>query len=110
MHDLTGAMNRLQVNWAILTPSVATLLHPHELPRLKFLVLVGEAVRPDNVSRWADHVALMNGYGPAECTIQSSIGFLTPSSVAGNIGKGLGDLLWIADPGNHNLLTPVVSL
>lgn len=89
---------------------MATRLFPQDVPSLKTLVLGGEAVRPDNVTDWVDHVRLINSYGPAENTISSTVRLVTPdSSQASNIGKGNGSLTWIVDPVNHNLLTPVVS-
>lgn len=37
-------MNRLNFNWACLTPRVAAILSPEEVPCLRRLVIGGEAV------------------------------------------------------------------
>lgn len=53
---------------------------------------------------------IINGYGPAECcvcccTFVDADGFET-----GKIGKAIGSVAWIVDPGNHNKLTPLGSI
>lgn len=108
VNDLSGAINRLEVNMALLTPTVAALIHPQETPQLKALSLGGEALTQAVVERWADSVRMINIYGPAECSIWAAgqIG-LTRESVAGTIGQGIGATLWITDPRDHNRLTPI---
>jgi hypothetical protein len=60
----------LQATWAFLTPSVANLLEPEQVcGSLKTLVCGGEAVVTETVSRWADRLELMNGYGPTETSV-----------------------------------------
>lgn len=110
MDDLAGAINRMQVNWACITPTVAALLRPIDIPGLKTLVLAGEAVTRKVIETWKDAVNLNNCYGPAESTIycawNGEVGDSTSKSPS-NIGTGLSSLLWIAEVSNHNLLSPV---
>jgi len=109
MDDLAGFINRKHVNWAYLTPSVASLLKPADVRKtLKTLSLGGEAVRQDNVEAWANEVYLINIYGPAECSIWSTaLPSLRKHTPAANIGRGVGALMWITDIGNHDKLCPV---
>jgi non-ribosomal peptide synthetase component F len=72
VNDLAGAMTRLSVSYAFLTPSLALSLSPETLPTLKTLALVGEAVPADLPGKWRDHVHVLNSYGPAECTVRIS--------------------------------------
>src|ERR1700736_1091246 len=66
-------MRRLAVNWTFLTPSVARLINPAEVPELATLVLGGEALSGSDITQWSGHVQhLINGYGPGECSIFSS--------------------------------------
>jgi amino acid adenylation domain-containing protein/non-ribosomal peptide synthase protein (TIGR01720 family) len=112
LRDLGSAMSSLKATWSFLTPSVANLLDPEAVKgSLKTLVCGGEALHPETVSRWADRVELMNGYGPTEACVlavvnpnvsrerdSSLIGFATPAGRA-----------WIVepDPDKNERLTPV---
>ncbi|KAH8806060.1 hypothetical protein F5884DRAFT_836290 [Xylogone sp. PMI_703] len=108
LNDLEGAMNRLRVNWACLTPTVSRLLTPTNLPYLKTLTLGGEALSRLELDMWTDRVCLNNGYGPAECTIWCTIASrVNKSSLPSNIGRGVGAITWVTEPGNYEQLCPV---
>lgn len=106
MSDLPGTMRRLGTEYSMLTPSVASLLSPTDIPSLQTLGIGGEVPTKDVISTWNDSVKLLNSYGPAECTIFSSQGGLTAKTPT-NIGNGAGSLLWIVNPNNHNILSPI---
>ncbi|KAJ4116109.1 Nonribosomal peptide synthetase 4 [Fusarium equiseti] len=108
MHDVVGAINRMNVNWALLTPSVAQLIEPSLVPGLKTLVLGGEAMSRSHISTWAPHVQLMNAYGPSETSVVATVNpEVTVSSSPSNIGRAVGGVCWIVDPTNHDRLAPV---
>ena len=108
MGDFTSAMNRMRVNWVLFTPSVASLIQPEDVPTLKTLVLGGEAVKQENVSRWANKVFLFNCYGPAECGACAIGRFTQSDSRPANVGRHFGaELCWVVDPENHNRLVPI---
>ena len=111
MSDIAGAINRYKVTLTDLTPTVAMLLTPSDVPTLKTLTLGGEAVTRDAVNIWAGHVSLVNIYGPAECSINTSwsVG-LTAASDPSNIGKGRACLLWVVEPDDYNRLAPVGTI
>ncbi|MTE17476.1 amino acid adenylation domain-containing protein [Nocardia aurantiaca] len=67
--DLEELLRSQQVSHAIITPSVLNTMDPSRIPSLTSLAVVGEAVGPDTVNRWAPGRRLMNHYGPTECTI-----------------------------------------
>ena len=105
-NDLSAAMNQLRVNWAVLTPSVASFLSPATVPGLKTLVLVGEVMSKDHISTWSS-IDLINAYGPAECSVAAAANqevakFREPTL----IGRGMGTRCWLVDPDNHNRLVP----
>ncbi|KAI3537520.1 amino acid adenylation domain-containing protein [Colletotrichum filicis] len=68
MNNLANCISSMKVNWAMLTPSVASLMVPEEVPSLEVLCLVGEALPQAVADTWADHVKTINAYGPAECS------------------------------------------
>ncbi|MGV9666679.1 amino acid adenylation domain-containing protein [Nocardia niigatensis] len=67
--DLEELLRSQRVSHAIITPSVLNTMDPSRIPSLTSLAVVGEAVGPDTVNRWAAGRRLMNHYGPTECTI-----------------------------------------
>jgi amino acid adenylation domain-containing protein len=105
--NLAAALRSYGVNCAGLTSTVAGFLAPEEVPSLKTLVLLGEAVKPAVVERWLGHAAVFNAYGPSECSIQSSCRQLVPECNALNIGYALAGALWVVDANSYNRLVPI---
>lgn len=108
LNSLVEAMNRMKVNNATLTPSFINFLKPESLPDLRTLALVGEAMAPSHVETWSRKVQLVNGYGPAECSVAAVINSrVTPDTEAKDIGMPCGVRIWLADPSDHDRLVPV---
>ncbi|KAF4501274.1 non-ribosomal peptide synthetase [Fusarium agapanthi] len=108
LHDLAGAINRMDVNWALLTPSVAQLLQPSFVPGLETLVLGGEAMSSTHISSWASSVRLMNAYGPSETSVVAAVNpSVTLDSSPSNIGHAVGGVCWVTDAANHDRLVPI---
>jgi amino acid adenylation domain-containing protein len=106
--DLENAINRVNANWACLTSTVARLISPSRVPSLRTLVLGGEPATADVYQKWANHVKLMNVYGPAESSIWTSCNpTVRVDTSPVNIGKALASHLWIADASDHNKLAPL---
>ncbi|UPL02813.1 hypothetical protein LCI18_013747 [Fusarium solani-melongenae] len=111
MGDIAGAISRMHVNWALLTPSVAQLIQPSLVPELRTLVLGGEAMSSAHISSWASSVQLMNAYGPSEASVVAAANpAVTHASGPSNIGRAVGGLCWVVDPRNHNRLMPIGSV
>ncbi|KAF7155563.1 hypothetical protein CNMCM5623_008105 [Aspergillus felis] len=106
-NNLGEATSALQANHAMLVPSVARLWRHGDLHTIRSLSLAGECMQETDVSYWTQHVRLMNGYGPAECSalslVQSSVG---QHSDPQNIGYPVGCIAWVVDPQDHNKLVP----
>jgi aryl carrier-like protein len=105
---LAIAINKLRADWIFLTPTVAALLEPQDVPHLKTMVLGGEHATVDNFKNWASRLCLINSYGPAECAIwcacNPAVSHTTDSS---NIGRPVGALLWVVDPSDPEKLAPI---
>ncbi|KAH5402212.1 hypothetical protein HBI32_167770 [Parastagonospora nodorum] len=111
LDDLAGVINRMNINIAYLTPSVASLLDPADVPGLRVLILGGETVRAENLAIWADKVHLINLYGPAETSVYSTgLSPITLEHAPGNIGYGIGARMWVTDAGNPDRLCHVGEL
>ena len=107
-NDLAGAINRMNVNYGFLTPTVAGLLNPRDVPGLRRLILGGEMLTQDNIHTWAPVVDLIISYGMAECSIHCVDAVpLTVQSNPANLGHSSGCLMWIVEKDNHNKLAPV---
>jgi amino acid adenylation domain-containing protein len=108
LNDLPGVIRELDVNCAQLTPSVAQVIDPEEVPSLKTLIFVGEAANSDNVMRWADKLRLVNAYGPTETCIYCSVkSDFTPNTSPTSVGMACGGNNWIVEAENYEQLAPV---
>ncbi|KAL2261055.1 hypothetical protein VTK26DRAFT_4743 [Humicola hyalothermophila] len=108
LNDINGAMRRMQVNYAGITPSVARVLDLDVIASLSGLGLGGEAASARDVNLWGTHTRIIIGYGPCECTIGCTV---NSSAAKGrdyiSIGPGNGAAIWIVDPNDHETLMPV---
>lgn len=107
LNNIAGAINRMQVNYAMLTPSAAALIEPKDVPELRVLTLVGEAVTKGLIETWAPRVLALNGYGPSECSVITTVNRLHADTHPSNIGFPSGCRCWIVDPKNRSLLAPI---
>ena len=108
--NIAAVMKKLGVTIAMLTPSYTRILNPDDFTSLKTLILIGEAMSHSHIETWCDRLQLVNGYGPTECTVFTTINSrMTRSSNPANLGRGLGRV-WIVDPNNHDRLAPVGSI
>ncbi|KAK2738335.1 NRPS [Myotisia sp. PD_48] len=108
VHRLQDAIMQQQVNWMELTPSVARLFDPDDIPCVKTLVVGGEPLQRADVARWAGRVKLIVAYGPAECTVVSTLQRLEFSDCdPSNVGRAYGGTSWVVEPDNHDKLVPI---
>lgn len=106
--DFARAFARLGANTMDITPSLAHVLKPEDLPGLKTLILGGEFMSASLVGKWANEkVTVINTYGPTECAIVASI---TEPLVVGyntnTIGRMPCGRPWIVNPNNHDHVLP----
>ena len=74
INNLEGTIRTMNANWTCITPTVARLINPVEVPSLQTLILVGEPVTQKIVDQWVDKVPnLYNGYGPTESTLYCAV-------------------------------------
>ncbi|KAK4153960.1 hypothetical protein C8A00DRAFT_33292 [Chaetomidium leptoderma] len=107
LNDLAGAIDRMRVNHAALTPTVARFLRPDAVPTLKVLVTGGEAMPEDVMSIWAGAARLINSYGPAECTSRVACALKSAGDVPSRIGTSMGGALWVARSNDPARLVPI---
>ncbi|KAG5951361.1 NRPS protein, partial [Claviceps sorghi] len=64
--DLEHAIRELGITHLSLTPTVASLVDPRNVPDVEFLVAAGELLTPSVLQKWNSR--LFQGYGPSEAT------------------------------------------
>lgn len=71
LEDLAGTISRLEITHIDLTPSLARLLHPEEVPSLCRGVFItgGEQLKQEILDVWGPKRVIHNFYGPTEATI-----------------------------------------
>lgn len=108
--DLAGCIRTIQANTILITPSIARLIHPDEVPSLKNLTFGGETPLQEDIEQ-RQHITLSQVYGPTECAVLSTFGYMdsTQSShdQTRDIGRATGSVAWIVDPNDHSQLVPV---
>ncbi|TGO76172.1 hypothetical protein BELL_0170g00030 [Botrytis elliptica] len=69
--DIPVAIQQLGITHIDLTPSLARLLHPDDVPSLCKGVFItgGEQLKQEILDVWGEHACIYNGYGPTEATI-----------------------------------------
>jgi amino acid adenylation domain-containing protein len=105
--NIPGSMRDMQVNFAELTPTVARIVQQSEID-LQILILSGESASARDVQCWGESTVAHNGYGPAECTITSTICPVSQDAEGEpSVGRGVGLNTWVVDATDHSRLVPV---
>ncbi|EEP79372.1 predicted protein [Uncinocarpus reesii 1704] len=107
--ELEESITRTNADWAILTPSVARTLSPKNIPALRDLLLVGEALTNADREQWKDYLTLYTLYGQSETAATTFVGSLSGQSVrrVTDLGELSCGNCWVVDPEDHNLLKPL---
>ncbi|PSN72225.1 acetyl-CoA synthetase-like protein [Corynespora cassiicola Philippines] len=107
MNHLADVIAELDANFMDLTPTVASLLNPTDVPTIKDLALGGEALTKAVLDQWCPYVHVHGQYGPSEASINSAYKDFKHSGDATNIGRAVGSVSWIVDPDDYNKLAPI---
>lgn len=108
MSRMVESMRELNVNIMFMTPTLARLFKPEDVPSLETLMLGGEPISQDCIETWGDKVHLIGGYGPAECCVYCCYNPLSETKFRPEvIGYQVGSALWIVDAEDHNKLLSV---
>ncbi|KAA8577032.1 hypothetical protein EYC84_007048 [Monilinia fructicola] len=105
--DLPSALRKYRVDYAHLTPSVAWF-SSEELPEsVKIMQFSGEVLKASIVEAFNKKVAIINTYGPAECSVTSTVQQIgTSPNKNPPIGHGLGACMWVVNL-NGTQLVPI---
>lgn len=110
-NHLVSFINKSKTSFAVITPSVASILRPEDVPTLKCLALCGEPMTTSHISTWSDKIRLVNAFGPSECCVGSAANSpVTIGSSPKCIGKAVSCCYWVVHPRNHNRLSRVGNI
>ena len=110
LNDLQTAINDLQATTMDMTPSMAQVLRPEQVPSVHTVILGGESVTAENLVAWGS-LKLIEVYGPAECSVTCTIrSDLKPGDNPSNIGLASGGTCWIVDQDDHERLAPLYTI
>ncbi|KAK1623103.1 hypothetical protein BDP81DRAFT_454803 [Colletotrichum phormii] len=110
LSDTAGCINRMDVRQAIITPTVAKLFSPEDVPDFETLIVGGEPLTPDVVDIWSRHCKILNVYGPTETSMVVTTKSIEPSSEVtghriGNIGAPFPTVMaFILSPDGETLV------
>ncbi|KAF5647813.1 non-ribosomal peptide synthetase [Fusarium tjaetaba] len=107
LSDIAGCSNRMDVRQAIITPTVAKLLNPADVPRFETLIVGGEPLTSDVIKTWAPQCKILNVYGPTETSMvvtTKQIESFSENHAVGNIGAPFDTVMaFILDPNGETL-------
>jgi amino acid adenylation domain-containing protein len=96
--ETRGSPGRLQalmrdraVTVLMATPSMLELIEPDDVPDLRLMSIGGEPFTEQLVTRWANGRRFINGYGPAEATVEVVAKACQPGSGPPPIGRALSN-------------------
>lgn len=107
IHDLPGAIQRMGVTMAVLTPTVFENFSVEDKGPLSTVVLTGDSSSQQLVDRWSGRLTLMNAYGPSEASVWASTHHFDEPSSSNNIGLPGGCNGWVVNSEDFHKLTPV---
>ncbi|KAL3421182.1 hypothetical protein PVAG01_07627 [Phlyctema vagabunda] len=111
MGHIPNAIQRMQANYAYLTPTVVTLFHPDDVPTLKKIALGGEVLTQENARTWAGKMFVINDYSTCEAGNWATYQHVLPDTLEpSNIGRPVGTCAWLVDPNDFNRLAPIGSV
>ncbi|KAI6363915.1 hypothetical protein MCOR25_005765 [Pyricularia grisea] len=104
LNDLAGTIQATKSNFIVLTPSIARLIEPDQVPSLSTISLGREAVRQSDLYRWCHHqTRLVASYGLTEACIICVMGDLSPGTDPSFIGRPVGCRAWVVNPAKPGL-------
>ncbi|KAI0483241.1 hypothetical protein GGR56DRAFT_623527 [Xylariaceae sp. FL0804] len=106
LSQLADVINEMGVTHSFMTPTVARILQPADVPTLKHLTVGGEPLTDDIVETWCKNCQITQAYGPTETAMVAAMRRLSPDEA--NI-RNLGPLFptvagYVLNPNSTSLV------
>ncbi len=99
--NLLRFLKQHEISWCLIPPALLSVLTPEDLPRLKTLIVGGDACSQELAKKWSVGRNFYNAYGPTESTIVATIAKVDGSTPP-PIGKPIANTqTYILDPNLH---------
>lgn len=108
LNDLAATINTLGTDLLDLTPSVAASLRRTQVPGVKWLYCIGEAMTADIITEW--HDACVNSYGPTEAAFCTTIFPASKDIKSSIIGKPFPSTSFAVFPTNGERPVPIFGV
>jgi amino acid adenylation domain-containing protein len=103
--DLVAYIRQNEITQAVFPAGMMRLLSPDSMPSLRKVTSMGDACPKEIMDKWAARTTIINGYGPTEATIVTSLSKYEHGQNARNIGRPIQNKkLYILD--EHRQLLP----
>ncbi|XWW96040.1 hypothetical protein V2A60_004010 [Cordyceps javanica] len=112
LNNLAGAISDMKATWMGITPTLARVIRPEDVPSIRTLCTWGETATTDIITEWADAVDLRNVYGPSETSGTTTVyswskGVRDPTL----LGKAIPETIaWVVRTDNRALLAPIGAI
>ncbi|CAO1632656.1 unnamed protein product [Sympodiomycopsis kandeliae] len=104
LEDMEETFRKLRLTMADLPSSLATVVHPENVPVLEWLMSGGDVMDERVLSEWAPH-GLINAWGPTEATIGNTLGFVTAKTKKSLVGGAYpGSSIYVLKPNSCELM------
>ncbi|KFY79912.1 hypothetical protein V499_01170 [Pseudogymnoascus sp. VKM F-103] len=105
--DFTAVFNDMQITWAMLSPSVIKTVQAESVKYLRTLILCGEPVSLEVVSKWtSEKTKVWVGWAATECPALARPDNFTANSDVQNLGPCKA-VCRVVEVGNHERQVPV---
>jgi len=103
--NLADLITDFQVTHLNVTPTIARMIKPEDVPTLQLLWMGGEPLNSEILETWATRISVYTAYGPTEGTILVTVTRVKPTSNPRNIGRPIRSaLLSVLDPSSDRAL------
>ncbi len=96
---LASMLEEFEVSIAYVPPAMLAVMPYRDLPALSTLIVAGESTDPAVITLWSKGRNMVNGYGPTEGTVATSVGRFDATSLPNDIGTPLKNVsCYVLDP------------
>ncbi|KAF9763845.1 hypothetical protein IL306_002973, partial [Fusarium sp. DS 682] len=111
IHDIAGAMARMDVTWSYMTSLIARSIHPDSVPSLQTLCFRTRKLDPDTYMPWLeDHDILLTYGAPDICPLGISVTEVSRDNSLNVIPPPVTGRFWVLNPDNPKKLMPVGAI
>jgi hypothetical protein len=106
--SFTASAQKMNVNWAYLTPTLSRRLSPESMPDMAIVCFRTHQLDDDVYGQWAGKARVILAYGSAEaCVLGLSASEVKDAYNVRGIGSPYCGNFWVVNPNDSNKLMPI---